>query len=51
MSAVELKEYSNVIGGKSVSAHNGRSLDMIDPCNGRHLQRYRIAMRRILMPP
>ena len=35
MSAVELKEYSNVIGGKSVSAHNGRSLDMIDPCNGR----------------
>ena len=35
MSAAELKEYSNLIGGKAISAHNGRSLEMIDPCNGR----------------
>ena len=35
MSAVDNKSYLNLINGKLVSAQNGRSLDMIDPCNGK----------------
>jgi aldehyde dehydrogenase (NAD+) len=35
MSAAELKVYSNLIDGKFISAQNGQSLEMIDPCNGR----------------
>ena len=35
MSAAELKVYLNLIDGKFISAQNGQSLEMIDPCNGR----------------
>ena len=35
MSETQSKTYSNLVDGKSISAQSGRSLDMIDPCNGR----------------
>lgn len=35
MSVAQLKAYTNLIDGKLIPAQNSRSLEMIDPCNGR----------------